>query len=83
MSGIDFLNPWFLLLGLLGIPVVAAFLNKRRVVERTVPSLVLLRQLQAEEVTRRRFAIPNNLLALLLYLLALAGVVFASADPVI
>ena len=83
MSGIDFLNPWFLLLGLLAVPVIAAFLNKRRVVERTVPSLVLLRQLQAEEVTRRRFAIPNNLLALLLYLLALAGVVFASADPVI
>lgn len=83
MGGVDFLNPWFLLLGLLAIPVIASFLNKRRVVERTVPSLVLLRQLQAEEVTRRRFAIPNHLLALLLYLLALAGVVFASADPVI
>ena len=79
---IEFLSPWFLALGLLGIPVVLAFLSRQKIRERTVPSLVLLRQLQAEEITRRRMAVPNHWLALLLMLLALLALVFAGANPV-
>lgn len=79
----SFLTPWLGLLGLLALPVVVAFLNRRRVRERTVPSLILLRQLRSDRPSQRSFAMPRHWLALLLYLLALAGVVFASSQPVL
>lgn len=78
----EFLQPWMWGALALAIPIIAAFLNKRRVRERVVPSVVILRRMQTEEVSRSRMALPRHLLALVMYLLALAGVAFAASDPV-
>lgn len=79
----NFLNPWWAALAALSIPLIIAFLNRRRVLRRTVPSHLLLRQLQSDRPSRRHFSVPQQWLALLLCLLALVAVVLASTDPVL
>jgi len=79
----NFLNPWLAALAALAIPLVVAFLNRRKVIRRRVPSALLLRELQSDRPSRRRFAVPQHWLALLLCLLAMAAVVVAVTDPVV
>ena len=73
-----------LLLGLFGlaIPVVIAFLSRKKVEKRVVPSLVILRQLESGTPRSKKLGVPRHMLALLLYLLALAAIVFAVSQPV-
>lgn len=74
-------SPWaFALAGLL-LPLVVAFLNRRRVIKQRVPSLILLKPLAVQEPSSRSFALPKHLIALILCALALIALVFALARP--
>ena len=78
----SFLAP--ILLGLLGlaIPVVIAFLSRKKVEQRVVPSLVILKHLESGKPRSKKLGVPRNMLALLLYILALVAIVFAVSQPV-
>ncbi len=77
----SFIAPTLLALLALALPVFIAFLSRKKVEQRVVPSLVILKHVKAAEPRRRSFATPRNLLALLLYLLAIAALAVASAQP--
>lgn len=65
----------------LAIPVVAAYLHRRRRLDKTVPSVILLRIIAgASRPTRRAWSRPRHLVSLALVLLALIGLVVALAD---
>jgi hypothetical protein len=76
------MSPWAFALAGLMLPLVAAFLNRRKVNKQRVPSLILLRHLAQQEPSSSSFALPRHWIALLLCLLALAALVIALAKPV-
>ena len=78
----NFLTPALLGLALLAVPVIVAFLSRKKVEKKLVPSLVILKHLEQGAPRRRSFSMPRNLLALLLYLLAVIAMVLASSQPV-
>ncbi len=74
-------TPFALAAFVLAIPLVAAYLHRRRRVERRVPSLLLLRVIAGtSRPTRRAWSRPRHLVSLVLVLLALVGLVLALAD---
>jgi Mg-chelatase subunit ChlD len=73
-------NPWVMWLALAALPVVAAFLIRRFRRQRNVSSVEIYRRMLAGQVTKRRFAAPQHILALLLTLLALFALVGAALD---
>lgn len=77
----SFLNPWALLGALALLPLVLAFMSRRHVRRRRVPSLLLYRALQTERAARRRFAKLRHIVAFLLCLVALLALVFGVSDP--
>src|SRR5690606_28454195 len=65
-------NPWALALLGLALPVVAAYLHRRRRTPLRVPSAILLRVIAGQTTPKSRaMAKPRHLLSLLLVLLAL------------
>ncbi len=73
--------PWAFLGLVLAVPLVAAYLHRRRRLEMRVPSVILLRAIAGtSRPTRRAWSRPRHLLSLLLVLLALVGLVVALAD---
>lgn len=75
-------QPWALALLALALPVVLAYLHRRRRTPLRVPSAMLLRVIAGQATpTSRAVAKPRHLLSLLLVLLALAGLVTALVDP--
>jgi len=74
-------QPWALALAVLAVPVVAAYLHRRRRTPLRVPSAMLLRVIAGPTTPKSRaMAKPRHLLSLLLVLLALAGLVTALVD---
>lgn len=74
-------NPWALALLGLALPVVAAYLHRRRRTPLRVPSAILLRVIAGQTTPKSRaMAKPRHLLSLLLVLLALLGLVTALVD---
>lgn len=75
------LQPWALALAALAVPVVLAYLHRRRRTPLRVPSAILLRVIAGQATpTSRAVAKPRHILSLLLVLLALAGLVAALVD---
>jgi hypothetical protein len=65
----------------LAIPVVAAYLHRRRRLDKKMPSVILLRVIAgASRPTRRAWSRPRHLVSLALVLAALIGLVLALAD---
>jgi hypothetical protein len=74
-------QPLAFLLAALAIPVVVAYLHRRKRVRTTVPSAILFRAIAGQATPRRRsLAHPRHLLSLLLVVLALLAGVHAVAD---
>lgn len=74
-------QPLALALAALALPVIAAYLHRRRKTPKKVPSAILFRTIMGPQTpTSRAMAKPRHLLSLLLALLALAGLVAALAD---
>lgn len=73
--------PLMLLLGLLAVPVIWAFLARRRAPRRQVGSLILLRAAAARASAQQVMPRLRAPIALLLTLLALASLVLALAGP--
>ncbi len=74
-------QPWALALAGLALPLVLAYLHRRRRTPLNVPSAILLRVIAGTATpTSRAVAKPRHLLSLLLVLLALAGLVAALTD---
>lgn len=73
--------PFALAALVLAVPLVAAYLHRRRRVEKRVPSLLLLRVIAGtSRPTRRAWSRPRHLVSLVLVLLALVGLVLALVD---
>ncbi len=73
--------PWFLALGALALPVIAAYFHQRRKTPLSVPSAILFRAIAGQaSPSSRAIAKPRHLFSLLLILLALAGLVAALVD---
>lgn len=74
-------QPLAIALGLLALPIIAAYLHRRRKTPKQVPSAILFRIIAGPQTpTSRAMAKPRHLLSLLLVLIALAGLVAALAD---
>lgn len=74
-------QPWAFALAALAIPVVLAYLHRRRRTPLRVPSAILMRAIAGQATpSSRAVAKPRHLLSLLLVLLALAGLVTALVD---
>ena len=74
-------QPLAWVLAALAIPVVLAYLHRRKRQTKKVPSALLFRSLAGPaSPTRRSIATPRHLVSLLLILLALAGLVTALLD---
>lgn len=70
----------FVLFGM-ALPVLAAYLHRRKRRSKTVPSAILFRAIAGENVpTRRALASPRHIVSLVLVLLALVALVVAIAD---
>jgi von Willebrand factor type A domain/Aerotolerance regulator N-terminal len=77
----SFVQPWALALAVLALPVVMAYLHRRRRTPLRVPSAILLRVIAGQTTPKSRaMAKPRHLVSLLLMLLALAGLVTALVD---
>jgi hypothetical protein len=75
-------QPWALALLALALPVVLAYLHRRRRTPLRVPSAILLRVVAGQATpTSRAVAKPRHLVSLLLVLLALASLVTSLLDP--
>ncbi len=73
--------PWAFAALALAVPVVAAYLHRRRRTDKRVPSVILLRAIVgASRPTRRAWSRPRHVISLFLVLLALVGLVVALAD---
>ena len=77
----SYLNPMAFWFAAAAAPLVVAFLIRRYRRHRVVSSVVIFRRMAAHTTVRRRFATPQNLVALLLSLLALCALVLALAQP--
>ena len=67
-------QPWALLAFALAIPIVIAYLHRRRRLSKQVPSVLLLRAIAGQsKPTRRAWSRPRHLVSLLFVLLALAS----------
>ncbi len=77
----SYLNPTAFWFAAAAAPLIVAFLIRRYRRQRVVSSVVIFRRMAAHTTVRRRFATPQNLVALLLSLLALSGLVLALAQP--
>lgn len=77
----SFIAPIMFALLALTLPVFVAFLSRKKVEQKSVPSLVIFKHIKAAEPRSRSFATPRNLLALLLYLLAIIALAIAVAQP--
>ncbi|MEM6995281.1 MAG: VWA domain-containing protein [Myxococcota bacterium] len=74
-------QPLALVLGALALPLIAAYLHRRRRTPQRVPSAILFRRIAGPQTpTSRAMAKPRHLLSLLLVLLALIGLIAALAD---
>jgi hypothetical protein len=74
-------QPWALALAALAVPVVLAYMHRRRRTPLRVPSAILLRIIAGQATpSSRSVAKPRHLVSLLLVLLALAGLVVALVD---
>lgn len=74
-------SPWLLGLGLLALPVIAAYLHRQRRIKQPVSSALLFRVIAGENTpTKRALARPRHLVSLLIVLLALLTMVVAAAD---
>jgi len=74
-------TPWLLGLGLLVLPVTAAYLHRQRRLKQPVSSALLFRVIAGENTpTKRALARPRHLVSLLVVLLALLTMVAAAAD---
>ncbi|MBL4689222.1 MAG: VWA domain-containing protein, partial [Nannocystaceae bacterium] len=74
-------QPLAIALAALALPLIAAYLHRRRRTPKTVPSAMLFRIIAGPQTpTSRAMAKPRHLLSLLLVLLALAGLIAALAD---
>lgn len=74
-------TPWLLGLGLLALPVTAAYLHRQRRIKQPVSSALLFRVIAGENTpTKRALARPRHLVSLLVVLLALLTMVAAAAD---
>jgi hypothetical protein len=70
----------FVLLGM-ALPVVAAYLHRRKRRSKTVPSAILFRVIAGENVpTKRALASPRHIVSLVLILVALIALAIAIAD---
>ncbi len=74
------LNPWAWWLALAAVPLIAAFLIRRHRRSATVSSIEIYRRMMERSLSKRRFALPHHLLALLLSLLAMAALAMAALD---
>lgn len=73
--------PWAFAAFALAIPLVAAYLHRRRRLEKKVPSVIILRAIAGKaRPTRRSWSRPRHIVSLVLMMLALAGMVVALAD---
>ncbi len=74
-------QPLAIALAALALPLIAAYLHRRRRTPKTVPSAMLFRLIAGPQTpTSRAMAKPRHLISLLLMLLALAGLITALAD---
>jgi hypothetical protein len=74
-------QPWALLAFALAIPIVIAYLHRRRRLSKQMPSVLLLRAIAGQsKPTRRAWSRPRHLVSLAFVLLALAGLAVALAD---
>lgn len=74
-------TPWLLGLGLLALPVIAAYLHRQRRLKQQVSSTLLFRVIAGENTpTKRALARPRHLVSLAVVLLALLTMVAAAAD---
>lgn len=73
--------PLFLALGLLAIPIAAAYLHRQRRKKQQVSSALLFRVIAGQNTpTKRALAKPRHLVSLVLVLIALVSMVAATAD---
>lgn len=73
--------PWAFAALVLAVPLVAAYLHRRRRTDKRVPSVIILRAIAGtSRPTRRAWSRPRHLVSLVLVLLALVGLVVALAD---
>lgn len=73
--------PWAFAALVLAVPLVAAYLHRRRRTDKRVPSVIIFRAIAgASRPTRRAWSRPRHLVSLALVLLALVGLVVALAD---
>ncbi len=74
-------QPLLLAMGLLAIPVVGAYLHRRKRKTKSVPSALIFRSIAGDNTpTRRALATPRHLVSLLVVLVALLTLVVATAD---
>lgn len=74
-------TPWLLGLGLLSLPVIAAYLHRQRRLKQPVSSALLFRIIAGENTpTKRALARPRHLVSLIVILFALLTMVAAAAD---
>ena len=73
--------PLFLALGLVAVPIVAAYLHRQRRRKQEVSSALLFRVIAGENTpTKRALARPRHLVSLIAVLLAVVALVSAAAD---
>ncbi len=73
--------PLFLALGLVAVPIVAAYLHRQRRRKQEVSSALLFRVIAGENTpTKRALARPRHLVSLIVVLLAVIALVSAAAD---
>jgi len=74
-------QPWALAALALAIPIVVAYLHRRRRITKRVPSVLILRAIAGQsKPTRRAWSKPRHLVSLAMVLLALVGLSAALAD---
>ncbi|HET6581890.1 MAG TPA: VWA domain-containing protein, partial [Nannocystaceae bacterium] len=74
-------QPWALAALALAIPIVAAYLHRRRRLSKQVPSVLILRAIAGHsKPTKRAWSRPRHLVSLAFVLLALVGLAVALAD---
>jgi hypothetical protein len=74
-------QPWALAALALAIPIVIAYLHRRRRLSKRMPSVLILRAIAGQsKPTRRAWSRPRHLVSLAFVLLALCGLAVALAD---